>query len=142
MVDMGHPKYKVIFDTNIWLSLLIRGGFPSIFSYVESGQIQIILSVELIDEFLEVSQRVKFQKYFSITDRNSFLSYLLKNGEIIEVNSKPVECRDPKDNFLLGLALDGKATHLITGDKDLLELNPFFETKINSLTEFLNFIDL
>lgn len=139
---MGQAKYKVIFDTNIWLSLLIRGGFSSVFSYVESGQIQIILSVELIDEILEVSQRVKFHKYFSTTDRDSFLSFLLKNGEIIEVNSKPIDCRDPKDNFLLGLALDGNATHLVTGDKDLLDLNPFEKTKILSLTEFLNSLDL
>lgn len=141
-VGMVFPKSRIILDTNLWLSLLIRGGFPSIFKLVESGHVQILLSIELIDEFLDVSQRAKFQKYFSTLDRDSFLTYLLKNGELIEVISKPSDCRDSKDNFLLGLALDGNATHLITGDKDLLDLNPFEKTKILSLTEFLNSLDL
>ena len=45
-------------------------------------------------------------------------------------------CRDPNDDFLLILAKDGKADYLITGDKDLLILNPFNKTKICTPTEF------
>ncbi len=137
-VDMGLPKDKVVFDTNILLSLLIRGGFPTLFKLIETGQISFLLSIELIDEFIEVSERPKFQKYFSRLDRDSILSYLLKNGDLIEVISKPLDCRDPKDNFLLGLAIDGKATYLVTGDKDLLELNPYRSIEIRKLTDFLN----
>jgi putative PIN family toxin of toxin-antitoxin system len=137
-VDMGLPKDKIVFDTNILISLLIRGGFSIVFKLIETGQISILLSIELIDEFLEVSKRPKFQKYFSSSVRDSILSYLLKNGDLIEVNSKPNDCRDPKDNFLLGLAIDGNATHLVTGDKDLLELNPYRSIEIHTLTDFLN----
>ena len=137
-VDMGLPKDKIVFDTNILISLLIRGGFSIVFKLIETGQISILLSIELIDEFLEVSKRPKFQKYFSSSVRDSILSYLLKNGDLIEVNSKPNDCRDPKDNFLLGLSIDGNATHLVTGDKDLLELNPYRSIEIHTLTDFLN----
>jgi len=137
-VDMGLPKDKIVFDTNILISLLIRGGFSIVFKLIETSQISILLSIELIDEFLEVSKRPKFQKYFSSSVRDSILSYLLKNGDLIEVNSKPNDCRDPKDNFLLGLAIDGNATHLVTGDKDLLELNPYRSIEIHTLTDFLN----
>ena len=45
-------------------------------------------------------------------------------------------CRDPKDNFILELAKDGKADYIITGDKDLIIMNPFNRTKIYSPTEF------
>jgi putative PIN family toxin of toxin-antitoxin system len=135
---MGLPKDKIVFDTNILISLLIRGGFSIVFKLIETGQISILLSIELIDEFLEVSKRPKFQKYFSSSVRDSILSYLLKNGDLIEVNSKPNDCRDPKDNFLLGLSIDGNATHLVTGDKDLLELNPYRSIEIHTLTDFLN----
>ncbi|OOG72993.1 putative toxin-antitoxin system toxin component, PIN family [Algoriphagus sp. A40] len=134
---MVPPKFRVILDTNIWLSLLIRGGFPAIFELVEAKQIQILLSIELLDEFLEVAGRPKFQKYFSTTDRDSFLRFLLQKGELVNVNTKPSDCRDSKDNFLLGLAEDGKATHLLTGDHDLLVLNPFRETKILQISDFL-----
>ena len=47
-------------------------------------------------------------------------------------------CRDPKDNFLLALAQDGKATHLITGDKDLLIIQKIGITKILTIAEYLS----
>jgi hypothetical protein len=34
-------------------------------------------------------------------------------------------CRGPKDDKLLELAVSGAADLLVTGDKDLLVLNPF-----------------
>jgi uncharacterized protein len=46
-------------------------------------------------------------------------------------------CRDSKDNFLLALAKDGKADYLLTGDKDLLELVQFGNTRIETLAVFL-----
>lgn len=44
--------------------------------------------------------------------------------------------RDPKDNFLLDLIDFSKADYLVTGDKDLLEHNPFKTANILSPTEF------
>jgi predicted nucleic acid-binding protein len=35
------------------------------------------------------------------------------------------QCRDPKDDYLLSLAVSGRADCLVTGDDDLLALNPF-----------------
>ncbi|WP_310590606.1 putative toxin-antitoxin system toxin component, PIN family [Dyadobacter sp. 3J3] len=46
-------------------------------------------------------------------------------------------CRDPKDNFLLSLSIDGNAHFLLTGDKNLLELNPFQNTSIIAISDFL-----
>jgi predicted nucleic acid-binding protein len=34
-------------------------------------------------------------------------------------------CRDPKDDKFLEIALNGHADLIISGDKDLLDLNPF-----------------
>jgi len=56
---------------------------------------------------------------------------------LITVVSAIEVCRDPKDNFLLSLAIDGKADYLLTGDKDLLELKQIQQTKIQTLTDFL-----
>jgi uncharacterized protein len=56
----------------------------------------------------------------------------------IEVSSTVDVCRDIKDNFLLALAKDGKASHLLTGDKDLLVLKNFGKTKILTIAEYLN----
>jgi len=55
----------------------------------------------------------------------------------IEVTSEINTCRDPKDNFLLSLSVDGNATYLLTGDKDLLIMKKFGKTKIITIIEYL-----
>ncbi|WP_079680589.1 putative toxin-antitoxin system toxin component, PIN family [Planktothrix sp. PCC 11201] len=47
------------------------------------------------------------------------------------------ECRDPKDNKYLELAVSGNADYIITGDKDLLVLNPFRAISIITVDQFL-----
>lgn len=58
--------------------------------------------------------------------------------DLIQVESIVTICRDPKDNFLLALAKDGKADYLLTGDKDLLDLIKFGKTKIKTITAFID----
>ncbi len=65
----------------------------------------------------------------------------LPRVEWIDVNHNFDDCRDPKDNFLLDLCVFGKADYLITGDEDLLVLNPFRKTEIinySKLQDILN----
>jgi putative PIN family toxin of toxin-antitoxin system len=91
----------------------------------------------LIEEIIEVTQRIKFQRYFKFDDVESLLLKIKSRAFFIEVKSEINECIDPKDNFLLSLSLDGNATHLLTGDKDLLMLKKFGQTKILKITEYL-----
>lgn len=67
----------------------------------------------------------------------SLLTRIKGEAEFIEVTSQVTACRDPKDDFLLSLAKDGKAIHLITGDKDLLNIKVFGKTKIITITDYL-----
>jgi putative PIN family toxin of toxin-antitoxin system len=83
---------------------------------------QIYFSKELLNEFVSVTLRTKFNKYFSKADVDQLLSVFELYGEVMPVSSKNHLCRDPKDNFLLDLAIDGEADYLVTGDLDLLEL--------------------
>ncbi len=53
------------------------------------------------------------------------MKYLQVALELISVHTRVQVCRDPKDDKLLALALDGHADAIITGDKDLLTLHPF-----------------
>jgi putative PIN family toxin of toxin-antitoxin system len=98
----------------------------------------VILSQELVDEFIEVTQRNKVKKYFDLDDVEDLLLKIKSRALIVKVNSKIAACRDPKDDFLLSLAVDGKTTHLITGDKDLLVLKKYRKTKILTATEYLS----
>ena len=64
-------------------------------------------------------------------------SILLDRGILIEVVDVVKECRDPKDDKILELSLSGKADLIISGDKDLLVLNPFRSIEILSVEQFL-----
>jgi putative PIN family toxin of toxin-antitoxin system len=63
-------------------------------------------------------------------------------AEFVSVQSNIQICRDPKDNFLLSLALDSEADFLITGDKDLLEIAQFKKTRIITISRFFELMQV
>ncbi len=63
---------------------------------------------------------------------------LVQKSILIEIKEKVEECRDPKDNKFLELAINGKATAIVSGDKDLLILHPFRGIPIVTVSQFLN----
>jgi len=71
-------------------------------------------------------------------DVERLLLKIKSRAAFIDVKSEISECSDPKDNFLLSLSQDGNASHLLTGDKDLLVLKRFGQTKILKITEYLS----
>lgn len=134
---MQNNALKVILDTNLWISFLITKDLSKLDEIIFSRQASLIFSSELLEEFLEVAQRPKFRRFFSQNDIEKILKTIEEYAEFVIVNSKTEICRDPKDNFLLSLSIDSKANFLITGDKDLLELNPFGTTSIVTISDFL-----
>jgi putative PIN family toxin of toxin-antitoxin system len=97
----------------------------------------ILFSLELIEEIDEVLSRAKFRKYITDEEREEFLDSFIDRGILIEVVDVVKECRDAKDDKILELSLSGKADLIISGDKDLLVLNPFRSIQIQSVDQFL-----
>jgi putative PIN family toxin of toxin-antitoxin system len=95
------------------------------------------MSENLLIEFIDVASRPKFSKYFSFEDIKELVVEISSRSLFIEVCSKIIQCRDPKDDFLLSLSKDGNATHLITGDNDLLEIGKFENTIILNMSNYL-----
>jgi len=129
-------KFRVILDTNLWISFLISKKLKKIDFLFDKEAIVLIFSEELLSEFEAVVQRPKLKKYFSNEDVENLLHLFEVYGEWVEVESEVNVCRDEKDNFLLALAKDSKADFLITGDKDLLVIKKFEHTSIVTYTEF------
>lgn len=134
---MPKKKDKIIIDTNLWISFLLTNNFSKLDEIFAEKLITLLFSQTLLNEFTEVAQRPKFKKYFTLTDLESLLIRIRNEAEFIQVISNITICRDSKDNFLLSLAKDGKATHLITGDKDLLTIKVFGKTKIITIMDYL-----
>lgn len=134
---MPIEKSSFILDTNLWISFLIKGNLEKVQELLFNDDYILIFSRELLDEFLDVVQRPKFQKYFSPSNIEVALEIIIDFSIFVDVSTEVNVCRDPKDNFLLSLAADSKAKYLVTGDNDLLVLENFNGTKIISVSEFL-----
>jgi hypothetical protein len=127
---------KAVIDTNIWISFLIGKLLAGLDDYILDGLLEVVISDEQLEEITNVLSRPKFRKHFSIDDIEEFLSLLYKSAQIVEVHHTIKDCRDEKDNFILETAIRGKADYIVTGDKDLLVLNPYRGKKIIGFREF------
>jgi uncharacterized protein len=58
--------------------------------------------------------------------------------QLVHVTTQTRICRDPNDDFLINLALDAQANYIITGDADLLTLNPIGSLEILTLSAFIS----
>lgn len=134
---MANKPERVIIDTNIFISFLISNSFSKLDKHFSANKIRLLFSNELLREFLDVVKRPKLKKYFSDTEVIKLLDSIQNHADFIKVTSTVNVCRDPKDNFLLALALDGKADCLITGDEDLLIMGKFRKTTIIKITDYL-----
>jgi len=128
---------KIIIDTNLWISFVISHKLDIIDSLLFSFQARLLFSSELIDEIQETIAKPRLKKYFGVNGIEVMLSKFEPFTDLVEVESTVLICRDPKDNFLLALAKDGKADYLLTGDIDLLELKKFGRAKIVTIATFL-----
>jgi putative PIN family toxin of toxin-antitoxin system len=135
---MPNRNDRVILDTNIWISLLINKDFSPFDQILADKQATLLVSQELINEFIEVTRRPKFKRFFSPSDMQALLLSMSSIAVFIEVTGTVQVCRDEKDNFLLALAKEGKASHILTGDSDLLDLKKFGKTKILTIREYLS----
>ena len=135
---MKNKVSRIIIDTNHWISFLITKNFTRLDEIIFSKKCVLIFSRELLEEFLTVAKRPKFRRFFSSSDIEEILETIQEYAEFIEVTSKTEVCKDPKDNFLLSLSLDGNADFLLTGDNDLLILTKFRKTSIVTISDFLD----
>lgn len=134
MTDL--PKY--VLDTNVIISaLLFKNSQPrqALDKARQSGIV--LMSQEIWTEIQEVLARPKFDKYITYGEKKLFLIELVNTVNFIEVKENITTCRDAKDNKFLELAVSGLASIIVSGDNDLLILNPFQNIPILTVKEFL-----
>ena len=96
------------------------------------------MSLATLEELSEVLARPRLRKYTDEEDARRFLAAITLEAEWVETTTGLKASRDPKDDKFLELAVSGNATHLVTGDKDLLVLHPFRGIQIVTPDAFLN----
>ena len=132
------PRPRLVFDTNTVVSaVLFNGSVPgrALMTALELGTI--LMSPALNDELGDVLRRPRFERYATREERLEFLGDLVRETELVEITETIRACRDPKDDKILELAVNGNADYIVTGDDDLLVMNPFRGIEILRPAEFL-----
>lgn len=129
---------RFVLDTNVVVSaLLLRDSVPRQAFDKALAQGTVLLSLPVIFELADVLSRKKLNRYLLEEERMRFLVSLLKEAELAQVSEIITACRDAKDDKFLELAVSGRASCIVSGDADLLDLNPFRGIPILTPREFL-----
>jgi uncharacterized protein len=98
---------------------------------------EILLSTPLAEEINRILYQPKFDRYLTYEQREEFIISLVESSALVDIRETVSVCRDPKDNLILELAVSGEADVIITGDSDLLDINPFRGIAILNPKDFL-----
>jgi len=119
-------KERIVLDNNLLISgLLLPASIPGQAFQHALRTSEILVSEATLNELADVLSRKKFDRCVSVKDRQEFLRLLSRVAEIVPATYRIHACRDVKDNMILEVAVNGSADLLVTGDRDLLSLNPF-----------------
>jgi uncharacterized protein len=115
-------RARIVVDTNTLVSRLLLAN-----SAVRKavGEARLLVSDATMTELADVLARPKFNAYVSLEDRQQFFRLLGRIAEMVPVVHTIRACRDPRDDKFLELAVNGEADLIVTGDEDLLALDPF-----------------
>lgn len=127
---------KIVVDTNIWISFIIGRSLDFLIKAIKTKTVEVFFSQELHDELFSVLTRPKFQHLISEIKIAEIREIINSKVTIINPDCTITDCRDPKDDFLLELDVSAKADYLISGDLDLLVLNPYRNIHIIKAKDF------
>ena len=129
---------RIILDTNILISaLIVPQGAPSyLYQCWRRGIFRLISSEEQLEEFRRVTRYPRLERFLSPaaagTMVNEVRALAVLTGRLPQIDISP----DPADNFLLAMAVAGKADLLVTGDgQHLLSLERHANTRIVTARE-------
>ena len=132
---------RAVIDTGVLVSALIRrqGTTGEVLRLLRDGQFTAVYSTDILVEIIDVLGRPALRAKYHIEpdDIRVVINVIRLRGDLVIPTRKVTACRDPKDDKFLEAALAGKADAIISGDADLLVLNPFEEIPILRPAEFL-----
>jgi putative PIN family toxin of toxin-antitoxin system len=129
---------RTVTDTNVLVSAVIFPNSVPRQALRKALHCGILLfSDSTLNELKTVLFRSKIDRYVTREERAVFLAQLESVAEMVPTVQIVRECRDPKDDKFLEVALNGRADVIITGDVDLLRMHPWREIEILTPADYL-----
>jgi putative PIN family toxin of toxin-antitoxin system len=118
---------RVVVDTNVLISALLQpsGRTAEVLDVVAAAGGVLLFADETFEELASRLMRSKFDRYVDRSTRERYLADLAGVSEWVTITGGVRACRDPDDDKALEVAIKGGADCIVTGDANLLTLDPF-----------------
>lgn len=115
---------RVVVDTNVLISAALKDRSVPAAAVRLAGQHVLLKSMATERQLIQVVARPYLARLISPASK-AWLADLMARAEPIEIVGQIAVCRDPTDDKFLELAVSGRADVIVSGDNDLLVLDPF-----------------
>lgn len=136
---------RAVIDTNILIRAVIKpkGTVGPILRQLRDGEYTLLYSEPLLAELLDVLNRPRIKGKYRLSpeDIGTVIALLMVRGEEVRPTERIEDCRDPKDNMVLEVAVAGRADAIVSGDDDLSTLSPYRGIPVLSSARFLRLLD-
>lgn len=127
---------RVVVDTNVILSAVLGGTLKAILDHWQNERFVLVVTDEIVREYLDVLQRPKFGLRGNVIDNIATFIFQFADFVVPAEHVKVVQA-DPKDDKFLDAVTVGKVDFLVSGDKHLLGLKEYADVPIITPREFL-----
>ncbi len=127
---------RAVIDTNLWISFLFGKKVGDLLSLIQNGEVEVITDARQIAEIEDVLSRPKIKKLVGPQRLAVMRRFLRRKTKLVKPTRQINACRDSNDDYLLEIAVEAKAAVLVSGDADLLALDPFRSIRIMNYREF------
>jgi len=133
---------RIVVDTNVLVSGIFWRGFPRrVLDLWGKALIEVLISESVLTEYVRVIERLSIQEGRPEV-AEEWERFITENAVVVDAPSLSTICRDSDDNKFIDCAVAGKASYLVSGDKDLLDLKEAFGVPIISPSRFLKKVGL
>ena len=130
---------RIVIDTNVMLSAVFGGTLKAILEHWQNERFALVVTDEIVREYLDVLQRPKFGLRGDVID--NIATFIFQFAEfVVPIEHVQVVKADPKDDKFLDALTVGKIDYLVSGDKHLLDLKEFAGVPIIKPREFLKLL--
>ncbi len=116
---------RIVLDTNVLISGIYFSGLPGkILQAWCSGNLQLVASIEILEEYLNVAERLA-NRYDDV-EYKGILGSIVENSQLVQTPDLPEPvCDDADDDKFLACALASNTNIIISGDSDLLKVSGY-----------------
>jgi putative PIN family toxin of toxin-antitoxin system len=128
---------RVVLDTNVFVSAALKDkSLPALAVHIVAQRGVLLKSIATERQLFDVLARPYLASLIAPATQDWF-EKLLAAAQAVTITERIAACRDPTDDKFLELAVNGQADLIVSGDADLLVLNPFRGIPIVSPAAFV-----